>query len=116
MDSFFWTSFCTVHHLVCSLFMMQVALYGWSEAGFAAQQLFVVGAFASLSWDLFDFVNSTIRMTFPNKVYQGAHAFKYWVVLPVMHHITSIITVHTPPFTSNPILKVPNFPCGEPGD
>lgn len=91
---------------------MQVALYGWSEAGFAAQQLFVVGAFASLSWDLFDFVNSTIRMTFPNKVYQGAHAFKYWVVLPVMHHITSIITVHTPPLTSNPILKAPTCLVG----
>ena len=63
------------------------------EAGETWQKMFVLGSLAAASWDLYDFVNSTCRTFLPNVILEGAHPVKYWVILPVMHHLVTITTV-----------------------
>ena len=56
-------------------------------------QAFVWGSLAAASWDLYDFLNSSCRVFLPNVLMEGAHPLKYWIILPCMHHLVTIVTV-----------------------
>jgi hypothetical protein len=92
-QSHFWVSFCTIHHTLAAVMMMPVAVMGWDESGHTSRALFVFGTWWGLSHDVFDFVYASIRCFLPNMVFKGSYPLLSWILLPVMHHVTTMITV-----------------------
>eukprot|EP00927_Polykrikos_kofoidii_P066674 TRINITY_DN62231_c0_g1_i1.p1 TRINITY_DN62231_c0_g1~~TRINITY_DN62231_c0_g1_i1.p1 ORF type:complete len:341 (+),score=40.91 TRINITY_DN62231_c0_g1_i1:100-1023(+) len=84
-----------VHDLLCSIFALPVVCLGWAESGNVGQMLFLLAAFGTVSFDIYDCVKKFILCFFPSKFkWLGPPCpLKFFIVACCLHHVLAISMV-----------------------